>query len=126
MMRLLGHARRAPDICRQCALHHASYPPSYADHYHFLANQLRGLLTATAYVLMQELRLRDARTSFARAQVSTLRERLVKLGVWLESSVRRLVVHLPDACPVSFFAVKEPGIFGVMVPLSAGIPVVQA
>lgn len=27
---------------------------------------------------------------------------------------------------VSFFAVKEPGIFGVMAPLSAGIPVVQA
>jgi hypothetical protein len=27
---------------------------------------------------------------------------------------------------LSIFAVKEPGIFGVMAPLSAGIPVVQA
>jgi hypothetical protein len=46
----------------------------------FLANQLRGLLTAAAYVLMQELSLRAARTSCARAQLSTLRERLLKLG----------------------------------------------
>jgi len=64
----------------------------------FLANQLRGLLTAAAYVLMQELRLRAARTAYRNAQVSTLRERLLKLGVWIESSVRRLVLHLPSAC----------------------------
>jgi hypothetical protein len=64
----------------------------------FLANQLRGLLTAAAYVLMQELRLRAARTAYRNAQVSTLRERLLKLGVWIESSVRRLVLHLPAAC----------------------------
>jgi hypothetical protein len=37
----------------------------------FLANQLRVLLTAAAYVLMQELRQRTAGTSLARAQVST-------------------------------------------------------
>ncbi len=65
----------------------------------FLANQLRGLLTAAAYVLYQELRLRAARTALRRAQVSTLREQLVKLGVWVQSSVRRLVLHLPTACP---------------------------
>ena len=64
----------------------------------FLANQLRGLLTAAAYVMMQELRLRAARTRYRNAQVSTLRERLLKLGVWIESSVRRLVLHLPAAC----------------------------
>jgi hypothetical protein len=61
----------------------------------FWANQLRVLLTAAAYVLMQELRLRARNTGCARAQVSTLRERLLKLGVWVESSVRRLVLHLP-------------------------------
>lgn len=64
----------------------------------FLANQLRGLLTAAAYVLYQELRLRAARTAFRSAQVSTLREQLMKLGAWVESSVRRIVLHLPAAC----------------------------
>jgi hypothetical protein len=61
----------------------------------FLANQLRGLLTAAAYVLYQELRLRAARTAFRSAQVSTLREHLMKLGAWVQSSVRRIVLHLP-------------------------------
>lgn len=63
----------------------------------FLANQLRVLLTAAAYVLMQELRLSARGGQCARAQVSTLRERLIKLGVWVERSVRRIVLHLPDA-----------------------------
>ena len=36
----------------------------------FLANQLRVLLTAAAYVLLQELRLRAARTRCARSQVT--------------------------------------------------------
>jgi Transposase DDE domain group 1 len=64
----------------------------------FLANQLRGLLTAAAYVLYQELRLRAARTAYRSAQVSTLREHLLKLGAWVQSSVRRIVLHLPAAC----------------------------
>jgi hypothetical protein len=61
----------------------------------FLANQLRGLLSAAAYLLYQELRLRAARTAYRCAQVSTLREHLMKLGAWVESSVRRIVLHLP-------------------------------
>jgi hypothetical protein len=65
----------------------------------FWANQLRGLMTAAAFVLMQELRGHAAGTSCARAQVSTLRERLIKLGVWLEESVRRIVLHFPAAFP---------------------------
>jgi hypothetical protein len=65
----------------------------------FWANQLRVLLTAAAYVLMQELRLRAARTACARAQVSTLRERLLKLGVHVVGSVRRIVLHLPSSTP---------------------------
>lgn len=64
----------------------------------FWANQLRVLLTAAAYILMQQLRLHAARTSCARAQVSTLRERLIKLGAWVETSVRRIVLHLPSPC----------------------------
>jgi len=65
----------------------------------FWANQLRVLLTAAAYVLMQELRLRAARTACARVQVSGLRERLLKLGVQVVVSVRRIVLHLPAATP---------------------------
>jgi hypothetical protein len=65
----------------------------------FWANQLRVLLTAAAYVLMQELRAAAAGTACARAQVSTLRERLLKLGVWVERSVRRIVLHLPQHAP---------------------------
>lgn len=62
----------------------------------FWANQFRALLTAAAYVLFQELRLHARGTASARAQVSTLRDRLLKLGVWIERSVRRIVLHLPD------------------------------
>lgn len=65
----------------------------------FWANQFRVLLTAAAYVLMQELRLRAARTDCARAQVWMLRERLLKLGARVLVSVRRVVVHLPASFP---------------------------
>lgn len=63
----------------------------------FWANQLRVLLTAAAYVLLQELRLRAARTVYARTQVTGLRERLLTLGAQVSASVRRLVVRLPTA-----------------------------
>lgn len=65
----------------------------------FWANQFRVLLTAAAYVLMQEIRLGAKHTACARAQVSTLRERLLKVGVWVEVSVRRIVLHLPTSFP---------------------------
>jgi hypothetical protein len=65
----------------------------------FWANQLRLLLTAAAFVLMQELRLRLAHTSLARAQVATLRLRLLKIGGRVERSVRRIVIHLAAAHP---------------------------
>jgi len=65
----------------------------------FLANQFRVLLTAAAYVLMQELRLQARHTDCARAQVGTLRTRLLKLAAWVEVSVRRIVLHLPRRFP---------------------------
>jgi len=65
----------------------------------FWANQFRVLMTAAAYVLMQELRLRLARTECARAQVSMLRQRFLKLGVQVVATVRRVVLHLPQAFP---------------------------
>ncbi len=65
----------------------------------FWANQFRVLLSAAAYVLMQELRLRAARTACARVQVTGLRDRLLKLGAQVVVSVRRIVLHLPTATP---------------------------
>jgi hypothetical protein len=65
----------------------------------FLANTFRVLLTAAAYVLMQELRLHLAPTRHARAQVATLRERFLKVGTMVVASVRRIVLHLPQSFP---------------------------
>jgi hypothetical protein len=65
----------------------------------FLANQFRVLLTLAAYILFQELRRRAAKTVCTDAQVTTLRERLIKLAVWVERSVRRIVLHLPTTFP---------------------------
>ena len=65
----------------------------------YLGNQLRLLMTATAYVLFQELRLRLRRTELARAQVSTLRDRFLKVGALVSTSVRRIVLQFPAAYP---------------------------
>src|SRR3989441_4057421 len=65
----------------------------------FLANQFRVLLTLAAYILFQELQRRARGTACADAQVTTLRERLIKLAVWVERSVRRIVLHLPTTFP---------------------------
>ncbi len=65
----------------------------------FWANQFRVLLTAAAYVLMQELRLCAAGSNCSRAQVWTLRERLLKLRARVMVSVRRMVLHLPASFP---------------------------
>jgi hypothetical protein len=65
----------------------------------FWANQFRVLLALTAYILFQELRRRAAGTVCADAQVTTLRERLIKLAVWIERSARRIVLHLPRTFP---------------------------
>jgi hypothetical protein len=65
----------------------------------FGANQLRVLMTATAYALYQEMRWALRSSDLARAQVNTLRLSLIKIGARVVSSVRRLVFHLPLACP---------------------------
>jgi len=65
----------------------------------FLANQFRVLLALAAYILFQELRRRAGKTACADAQVTTLRERLIKLAVWVEHSARRIVLHLPLTFP---------------------------
>ena len=65
----------------------------------FTANQFRVLLTAAAYILFQTLQAHAQGTACAEAQVSTLRERLLKLAAWVERSVRRIVLHLPTTYP---------------------------
>ena len=65
----------------------------------FRANQLRVLLAAAAYALLQELRLAARGTAWARAQVATLRLELLKIGVQVVASVRRLVLRLPETFP---------------------------
>ncbi len=65
----------------------------------FNANQFRVLLAAAAYALLQELRLAARGTAWARAQVGTLRLALLKIGVQVIASVRRLVLRLPAAFP---------------------------
>ena len=65
----------------------------------FLANQFRVLMAATAYVMLQELRLKASNTSLRKAQVTTLRERVLKMAVWVDKSTLRYVLHLPDTAP---------------------------
>ena len=63
----------------------------------FWANQLRLLLSAAAFVIMQMLRVRLAGLGLATCQVGTLRLRLLKIGGRITRSVRRVVIHLAAA-----------------------------
>jgi hypothetical protein len=65
----------------------------------FRANQFRVLLTAAAYIVFQVLQAHTTGTACADAQVSTLRERLLKLAVWIKGSARRIVLQLPRTYP---------------------------
>ena len=66
----------------------------------FLANQFRLLLSAAAYVLVQTLR-RTALvgTELARAQVGTIRLKLLKVAARVVVTVRRVVFHLSSSYP---------------------------
>lgn len=63
----------------------------------FLANQLRVLLTAAAFVLFQQLRLRAAHRIQDRPTAGTMRLRLLKIAARVESSARRVVVHFAES-----------------------------
>jgi hypothetical protein len=65
----------------------------------FWANQLRVLLAAAAFAILQELRSRLRGTGLARAQIERLRLCLLRIGARIERSVRRIVVHLGAAHP---------------------------
>jgi hypothetical protein len=66
----------------------------------FLANQFRLLLSSAAYLLVQALR-RTALvgTELARAQVGTIRLRLLKVAARVVVSARRVVFHLASSYP---------------------------
>ena len=65
------------------------------------ANQLRLWFSSVAYVLMNLLRHYGLRgTAFERAQVGTIRLKLLKLGAIVRVSVRRVVLSLSAAAPV--------------------------
>jgi Transposase DDE domain group 1 len=76
----------------------------------FPANQFRLLLSAAAYVLVQALRRTAlAGTELARAQVGTIRLRLLKVAARVVVSARRVVFHLSSSYPLRerFRAVLE-------------------
>lgn len=64
----------------------------------FLANQFRVLLTAAAYVLFQQMRLRLDRGT-ERPTVASMRLRWIKIAVRVECSVRRVVLHFAQSHP---------------------------
>lgn len=65
------------------------------------ANQLRLYLSAAAYVLAEGLRrLALKGTEMARAQVATIRLRLLKIGARVVFSARRVVVSMSSAYPL--------------------------
>jgi hypothetical protein len=67
--------------------------------HNFFANQFRLLLHSAAYVLMFELRRAAHGTEIAEAQMDTLRLRLLKIGVRVERTVRRIWFHLTSSHP---------------------------
>jgi len=66
----------------------------------FKANQTRLILAGFAYVLMTQLRLRALKgTDLAKAAPGTIRRKLLKIGARVITSVRRIKISMPDACP---------------------------
>jgi hypothetical protein len=66
----------------------------------FLANQFRLVLSSAAYVLIQTLRREAlAGTELARAQVGTIRLRLLKVAAGVVVTARRGVFHLASGYP---------------------------
>ena len=66
----------------------------------FSANQLRLWLSSVAYVLLSELRRIGLKgTDLARAQCSTIRTKLLKIGAVVSLSVRRIWIRCASGCP---------------------------
>lgn len=69
----------------------------------FLANCMRLLLHAAAYVLHQQLRSQALQhTALSQAQPSTVIAKLFKIAVQVRQYKNKIVLHLPSACPVKY------------------------
>ena len=67
----------------------------------FLANCMRLLLHAAAYILHQQLRTQALQhTALSQAQPSTVISKLFKIAVQVRQYKNKIVLHLPSACPV--------------------------
>src|SRR5690606_17786717 len=92
------YARRGDSENRLKELHHAlGFGRTSCTR--FWPNQLRVLLSAAAYVLMQTLQQAADHTALAHAQASRLRQAVLTIGVRVVRSVRRIVLHLPRSHP---------------------------
>jgi hypothetical protein len=65
----------------------------------FLANQFRLLMHAAACMLMGVLQESLVGTRFAKAQIGTLRTRLLKVGARVVETARKIWFHLPSSFP---------------------------
>ncbi|MCH8879480.1 MAG: transposase, partial [Planctomycetes bacterium] len=66
----------------------------------FIANQFRLLLASAAYVLIEHLRRVGLKgTELAKAQVGTIRLKLLKVAARVVTSVRRVILHFSSAYP---------------------------
>ena len=74
--------------------------PPLAINYRAHSHQLRLWFSSVAYVLMEELRrLGLAGTTLAKAQCTTMRLKLLKIGARIRVTSRRVWVMLSSACP---------------------------
>ena len=65
----------------------------------FMLNQFRLFLSQAAYVLMLSLREAAKGTRLAKANVTILREIIIKTAAKVSVSVRRVLVELASHCP---------------------------
>ena len=65
----------------------------------FIVNQFRLFLAQAAYILLLAMRQAARGTRLAKAQVSRLRETLIKTAAKVSFSVRRVLVELAAHCP---------------------------
>ena len=67
----------------------------------FLANCMRLLLHAAAYILHQQLRTQGLKnTEMEQAQPSSVITKLFKIAVQIRQTKNRIIIHLPTACTV--------------------------
>jgi hypothetical protein len=81
-------------------LHKAQLASDRTSCHSATANQVRLVLHTAAYWLMHTLREAVPKTStLAKAEFTTIRERLLKVGARVIEHIARIRVHLPTSCP---------------------------